>query len=133
MEKTSKTKWQVRIAAMVIFLLGFAGGALAFNAYRAWSRTRLGPNRQEGFNQMLDRLQLNSEQKTQVQQILGESREQLQSLRKESEPRVNEIRRQADERLQKVLTPEQWKQFQQMRDERRSHGWRGRENAAGSP
>ena len=133
MEKASKTKWQVRTAAMVIFLLGFAGGALTFNAYRAWSRTRFGPNRTEGFNQMLDRLQLNSEQKTQVKQILGESREQLQSLRKESEPRFNEIRRQADERLQKVLTPEQWKQFQQMREERRSRGWGGRGNAAASP
>jgi Spy/CpxP family protein refolding chaperone len=42
---------------------------------------------------------------------------------------VTEIRRQADEHLQKVLTPEQWQQFQQMRDEMRVKGRRGRGNS----
>ena len=36
------------------------------------------------------------------------------------------VRQQADERLQKVLTPEQWKQFQQERDEMRSRERQGR-------
>ena len=70
-------------------------------------------------------LELNDEQKTQVHQILGDTREQLQALRKESEPRFDEIRRQADKRLQKVMTPEQWQKFQQMRTEMRGHGRRG--------
>jgi len=43
----------------------------------------------------------------------------LRSLRKESEPKVSDIRHQADERLQQVFTPEQWKQFQTIRDEMR--------------
>ncbi len=133
MENIDKARWQVRVAALVIFLLGFAGGALAFNAYRAWSRNRVEPSRQEGFNRMLDKLQLSSEQRTQVQQIFGETREQLRALRRESEPRVNDIRQQADERLQKVLTPEQWKEFQQLRDEMRSHGWHGRGNTSNPP
>jgi Spy/CpxP family protein refolding chaperone len=127
MEKTSKSKWQVRIAAILIFVLGFAAGALALNVYQRWARTSAQANRQE-FDQMLDRLQLNSDQKTQVHQIFSDTRQQLQALRKESDPRVTEIRRQTDERLQKVLTPEQWKQFQQMRDERRSRGRRRNEN-----
>ncbi len=46
--------------------------------------------------------------------------------RKESEPRFDAIRTQADERLQKVLTPEQWKQFQQERDAMRGRERRGR-------
>ena len=118
MQKTSKTKWQVRIAAILIFVLGFAAGALALNVYHRWARTRDQANIQ-AFDQMLDRLQLNSAQKTQVHQIFSETRQQLQALRKESDPRVTEIRQRTDERLQKVLTPDQWKQFQQMRDERR--------------
>jgi DNA anti-recombination protein RmuC len=73
---------------------------------------------------MVDRLQLNADQKTQVQQIFEETRQQLQALRKDSDPRVVQIRQQTDERLQKVLTPEQWKQFEQMRDEFRSKGRR---------
>ncbi|HEV2884737.1 MAG TPA: hypothetical protein VGW36_07765 [Pyrinomonadaceae bacterium] len=120
----TNSKWQVRLAAVIIFVLGFSAGALAFNAYQKWSRTRAESTRHQRFEQMLDRLQLSSEQKTQVHQILGETREQLQALRKESEPRFDTIRQQADERLQKVLTPAQWTQFQQERDAMRSRGGR---------
>ena len=127
MQKTSKTKWQVRIAAILIFVLGFAAGAMALNVYHRWARTRDQANIQ-AFDQMLDRLQLNSDQKTQVHQIFSETRQQLQALRKEADPRVTEIRQHTDERLQKVLTPDQWKQFQQMRDERRSSGRRRNDN-----
>lgn len=133
MDTISKSKWQVRGAAIVIFLLGFAAGALALNAYKRWERGRTPPSREELFDRMANNLKLNADQKTQVQKIFGETREQLQALRKESEPRVGEIRKQADERLQKVLTAEQWTQFQQMRNERRSRGGRGRENSSSTP
>ena len=123
MDNIQKSKWQVRIAALVIFVLGFAAGGLALNAYKRWERADAGRN---GFEKMLDSLQLTADQKTQVHQILGDTRQQLQALRKESEPRVVEIRRQADERLQKVLTPEQWKQFQQEREKGRSRRRGGR-------
>ncbi len=126
MDITSKSKWQVRLAAVCIFLLGFAAGALALNAYRKWDRSN---DRRAGFENLLNSLQLNEDQKTQVHQILADTRQQLQGLRKESEPKVAEIRRQADERLQKVLTPDQWKQFQQERDKMRSRSRRGRDNA----
>lgn len=131
MDETSKGKWQVRVAALVVFILGFTAGALALNVYRRLSPPRFdgssSSSRRERFEQMLNRLQLNEEQKTQVRQILSDTRTQLQALRKETEPRFDEIRRQADEKLQKVLTPEQWKQFQQEREEgRRRGGRRGR-------
>ena len=133
MDISNKSKWQVRIAAIVIFLLGFAAGALALNAYKRWHRSGGDASRQAQFESMLDRLQLNADQKTQVHQILGDTRQQLQALRKESEPRVGEIRRQADERLQKVLTTDQWKQFQQERDKMRNRDRRGRENLSSNP
>jgi periplasmic protein CpxP/Spy len=133
MDTISKSKWQVRGAAILIFLLGFTAGALALNAYRRWDRGRPTPSRQEMFDRMAENLKLNADQKTQVQKIFGETREQLQAFKKESEPRVGEIRKQADERLQKVLTPEQWTQFQQMRNEMRSRGRRGRENSSSTP
>ena len=124
MDSTNKGKWQVRAAAVVIFVLGFAAGSLALNVYKRWARPAESV-RQNRFERMLDNLQLNADQKTQVHQILGDSRTQLQAVRKESEPRVAEIRRQADERLQKVLTPEQWTRFQQERDSMRHRGKRG--------
>jgi len=132
MDITNRNKWQVRLAAIVIFLLGFAAGALTLNAYKRWSRSGVEASRQDRFERMLDTLQLNADQKTQIHQILEDTREQLQALKKESEPRVSEIRQQTDERLQKVLTPDQWKQFQQERDKLRGRG-RGRENWSGTP
>ena len=124
MDTNTKSKWQVRLAAVVIFVLGVTAGALALNGYQKWTRTRAEGDRHQRFEQMLDRLQLNPDQRTQVNQILSETREQLQALRKESEPRFDAIRQQADERLQKILTPDQWKQFQQERDTMRSRGGR---------
>lgn len=124
MDTIQKSKWQVRGAALLIFVLGFAAGVLALNVYKRWERTGSEQSREARFERMLDRLQLNADQKTQVHQILSDTRGQLQSLRKESEPRFEEIRRQADERLQKVLTPEQWQQFQKERAEMRGRGRR---------
>ena len=126
MEKIRNSKWRVRMAAILIFWLGFSAGALGLNVYQRW-RSRDQARRQE-YAQVIDRLQLSSDQKTQVEQIFSDTRTQLQALRKEADPRVVGIRQQTDEKLQKVLTPEQWKQFQQMRDEIRSRGRRRNEN-----
>lgn len=122
MENKTRNKWQVRGAAVLIFVLGFVAGVLALNVYRGWAR---GQAPQDRFGQLSTRLQLNADQQTKVKQIFGDTRQQLQSLRKESEPRVNEIRQQADQRLQQTLNPEQWQKFQQMRTEMRGRRGRG--------
>jgi hypothetical protein len=126
MNKTSQNSWQVRAAAVIIFLLGCAAGALGLNAYRAWSGGAGQMSRQDRFEQMSERLKLDDAQKSQAQGIFDETRTQLQALRKESDLRVKEIRGQADERLQKVFTQEQWQQFQRMRDEWHPPGQRER-------
>jgi Spy/CpxP family protein refolding chaperone len=123
MNNVTRNRWQVRIATTFIFVLGFAAGILALNVYRSFARDR---NPRDRFEQMSERLQLNDEQKTKVQEIFADTREQLRAVRRESEPKVNEIRRQADGRLQTVLTPEQWQKFQSIRDEmRQRRGGRG--------
>jgi len=122
MDRVKRNVWLVRAAAVAIFLLGFAAGALAPRAYRAWVR---GDARESRFERMSEELKLTPEQQTQVKQIFGDTRSQLESLRKESEPRFAEIRRQADERMRQVLTPEQWGQFQKSREDDRSRGRRG--------
>lgn len=122
MNNITKNRWQVRVAAAIIFVLGFTAGILALNIYRGLVRA----DGRDRFEQLSERLNLNADQKTKVQQIFGDTREQLRALRRESEPRVNEIRQQADERLKQVLTEEQWQQFQTMRDETRGRrGGRG--------
>lgn len=123
MNNATKNKWQVRLAATIIFVLGFAAGILALNIYRSFTRERSPRDR---FEQMSEQLQLTTDQKTKVQEIFTDTREQLRAVRRESEPKVNEIRRQADGRLQTVLTPEQWQKFQSIRGEfRPRRGERG--------
>ena len=123
MDNASKNRWQVRIAALVIFVLGFAAGILALNVYRGVARPR---DPRDRFEQMAERLQMTADQKTKVQEIFADTREQLRAVRRESEPKMDEIRRQADGRLQTVLTPAQWQQFQKIRDEmRQRRGGRG--------
>lgn len=130
MDRNAKNKWLVRAAALVIFLLGALAGTFAPRAYYALAgHRRSGAERRGGFEQLTDRLQLSDEQKPQVKQIFDDTRGQLESLRRESEPRVADVRRQADERLQKVLTPDQWQRFQQMRQEARSRRTRDRDDS----
>jgi len=124
MSSVTRNRWQVRVAASILFVLGFAAGILAMNVYRSWARNASPANR---FDILSERLQLTPDQKTKVQEIFSDTRDQLRALRQEAEPRVSEIRRQADGRLQTVLTPEQWQRFQKIRDERdrRGRGPRG--------
>jgi len=123
MNNIARNRWQVRLAAAIIFVLGFTAGILALNVYRSLARGEgRGGDRIE---QLSNRLQLNDDQKAKVQQIFSDTRDQLRALRQESEPRMNEIRHQADQRLQQVLTPDQWQQFQKLRAERERRGGRG--------
>ena len=123
MNNIVRNKWQVRIAAGIIFVLGFTAGILALNLYRGLAHRGEPRDRLEQLSQRLD---LNSDQKTKVQQIFSDTREQLRALRRESEPRVNDIRALADQKLQQVLTPEQWQRFQKIRSEARDRRGGGR-------
>jgi Spy/CpxP family protein refolding chaperone len=118
MKNNIRNKWQVLGAIILIFVLGFAAGALALNLYRGWSRR--GMERGDRFEQLASRLQLNADQKPKVQQIFNDTREQLRALRKESEPRVTQIEQQTDLRLKEVLTAEQFQRFDQMRSQMRA-------------
>ena len=125
MENDGKTQWRIRAAVVGVFLLGCLAGALATNVYRGqFSRSFLEP-RGERFEQMLDRLNLTAEQRTQMEQIIKASRSQLLEIRRESEPRYKEIRKQTDEKLQSILSAQQWQQWQQMTREMRGRRNRG--------
>ena len=130
MNSSTASKWQVRLAVVLIFVVGFIAGALAMNVYRSRQRAFSRANGHGRFEQVLDKLNLSPEQRTQVGAIFDDARAQLTEVRKESGPKFREVRERTDERLKAVLTPEQWEQFQQVTNEsreRRQHR-RGREN-----
>jgi Spy/CpxP family protein refolding chaperone len=116
MDIKEKNKWQVRGAVLIIFLLGFVAGLLALNAYHGLSADN--PPRRDGetrLQQTFERLGMTEAQQAEARTIFNEARTQMQEMRKENASRRKEVRRQTDERLQKVLTPEQWQEFQEIR------------------
>jgi len=124
MENSLNGKWNIRAAVMGVFVLGCLAGALSMNVYRAqFSRFPREPHGGR-FEQILDRLKLTADQRTQVEQIMKDSRSQIVEIRRQSEPRYKEIRKQTDERLQTALSPQQWQQMTHETRGRRSRGFR---------
>ena len=120
MDNNSRFNWQVRTAALSIFFLGFIAGALALNAYSTWFGAAAQPTRQQQYQKIMDQLELSDAQKNEIQQIVGDMRNEVQNVKKENEPKFQEIRDRCDARFQKTMTPEQWKEFQRLREEIRA-------------
>ena len=120
METKAKTKWQIRLAVLIIFIIGFVAGALSLDFYRSRNVMSSSRDMRGRFDRVFEKLNLTPDQKDQVRAIFDDARAQLNEIRKQSEPKSREVRKQTDDRLQAVLTPEQWQQFQQMMEEMRS-------------
>src|SRR6185369_2479473 len=118
--RVAKRNWQIRLAALVIFVLGFAAGALALDVYK-------NSQRGERHGGVMDQLNLTDDQRAQVKAIFADARAQMSDVRKECGPKFREVRDRTDARLREVLTPEQWTKFQQLTSEEREH--RDREHA----
>lgn len=114
-----KSKWQIRLATLSIFLLGFLAGAFALNAYHLWFGASRSTSWQQRYETIFNQLNLTDSQKTDIQKVFSETREKTQKTRQEAEPRFQEIRTQSSEQLQKILTPEQWQKYQQEREKMR--------------
>jgi Spy/CpxP family protein refolding chaperone len=123
MESNSKNKWQVRIAAVIIFALGFAAGALSLNLYNSRQSAEPDANRPRRIEQMLDRLNLNQDQRARMEEIMKDTRARMDAERdterKASRPRMQEIRDESRRRMQEVLNPAQWDELQKMMKDNR--------------
>src|SRR5262249_47146630 len=118
MDRVAKRNWQIRLAALVIFVLGFAAGALALDVYH-------NSQRGEPHGGGMDQLNLTDDQRTQVKAIFADARSQMGEVRKECGPKFREVRERTDARLREVLTPEQWTKFQQLTSAERDRHERG--------
>ncbi len=58
----SKSKWQIRIATLSIFILGFVAGAFALNAYHLWFSAAKQPTKHEKYEEVFKTLGLNEMQ-----------------------------------------------------------------------
>ena len=129
MEPISKNKWQIRLAALIIFALGFIAGGLSLNLYYAKFSAASPRGNHQKFERMIESLNLSSDQKTEVDKIMSDARAQFKDAHKETAPKFAQIREQLHEHMKAVLTPEQWQKFEQMgkemKERHRHHGFEG--------
>jgi Spy/CpxP family protein refolding chaperone len=78
---------------------------------------------------MVDKLNLTADQRAKADPILDEDAKQVRALREDSalsaedrSKKTAEIRRQSDLKLKPILTDEQWKKLEQLREERKAQG-----------
>ena len=117
----------------LVFLVGafIAGIAVGVTADRVFSRDdhdRHGPG--SGLDRMSKELDLNATQRTQVDSIMTRRRTQMRELFKPLRPQIDSIQKigkaisdSTHEQLKRVLTPEQGKKLDELRE-------RGRKEAA---
>ncbi len=116
MDSEQKGIWKIRIATLFIFMLGSFAGVVGLYSYQAWFPAAKQPTTRERYEEAFSRLGMDEAQRAEVDVIIGDLRQKLIQLRQDAEPKVQEIRAESDARLQKVLTPEQWVQFQAERE-----------------
>src|SRR4051794_15543483 len=110
METSVRNKWQIRMAVLLIFVIGFVAGALTMNVYRARHMASSPASHRGRFERVMEQLNLNAEQRDQVKAIFDEARASYIEMHKAAQPKYQEVREQTETRLRAVLTSEQWEQ-----------------------
>jgi Spy/CpxP family protein refolding chaperone len=128
MDANNSSRKKARLIVLAIFVIGFAAGALSMNLYERFNsenqerdRGRRGPDRV--ITDMSNRLNLTTEQQTQIRAIIDETFGKYGEIRRQMDedpelkkymPRFDETRLQGREKMRAVLKPEQLPEFEQM-------------------
>lgn len=116
MDNEKKNVWKIRLVTLLVFFLGAVAGVVGSYSFEAYFPSARNQSRREKYEEAFNRLGMTDGQRTEVDQIIADLRQKLIQLRQDAEPKVQEIRAESDARLQRVLTPEQWLQFQAERE-----------------
>ena len=112
------TRVKVQFAFLIIFLLGFAAGALSLTVYyrrieggrhSAWTGRF---DRERYVKQMTGAVGLRPEQMGRLNAILDDTREEFLALRKRLNPQVEELKQKARNRIRETLDTEQQARFE---------------------
>jgi ABC-type Zn uptake system ZnuABC Zn-binding protein ZnuA len=109
---------KVGLAFLVIFLLGFAAGALSWSAYRS----RVDParqaiwtgrfNRERYVRELTEAVRLQPEQMSAFNAALDETRDEFLALRRRLQPQFEEVRQRARQRIRLILNADQQPRFE---------------------
>lgn len=110
-------------AVAALFLVGVLVGVLGTHLFYVQRLRQPGGMAELGTSvfagQLERRLDLTSEQEREVERILAQTRSEAQALRREIVPEIRAILERTHERLDRVLTPEQRRELQELRRRQR--------------
>lgn len=113
-----ETRVKVQLAFVIIFLLGFAAGALSLRAFHLqadparqaiWTGKF---NRERYVKELTEAVRLEPEQMGALNAVLDETREDFLALRRRLQPQFEEVRQRARQRIRGVLNAEQQPRFE---------------------
>jgi flagellar biosynthesis chaperone FliJ len=113
-----ETRAKVGLAFLVVFLLGFAAGALSLSVYlrqadparqTVWTGKF---NRERYVQELTEAVRLQPAQMSALNAALDETREEFLALRKRLQPQFEEVRQRARQRIRGVLNTEQQPRFE---------------------
>lgn len=113
-----ETRAKVGLAFLVVFLLGFAAGALSLSAYlhrvdparqTVWTGKF---NRERYVRELTDAVRLQPDQMGALNAALDETREEFLALRRRLQPQFEEVRQRARQRIRSILITDQQPRFE---------------------
>ena len=113
-----ETRGKVRLAFVIVFLLGVAAGALGLTMYSRWSDTGRPSgwtgkfDRERYVKQMTEAVGLKPEQMGPLDAILDETRKEFLAMRKRLSPQIDEVRQRARDRVRGILHADQQPRFE---------------------
>ena len=119
-----KSNWSVAVYLLIVFASGALVGGFSHRLYSAKSvsavERRLGPEdyRKKYVAEAQSRLNLTPEQVENLNVIMDLTRARFRELRERNEPEVKQIHREQVDKINAMLSPEQQREYAQMREER---------------
>lgn len=113
-----ETRTKVGLAFLVVFLLGFAAGALSWSAYyRRGEAPRQAIwtgrfNRERYVRELTEAVRLQPEQRGALNAALDETREEFLALRRRLQPQFEEVKQRARQRIRSILNADQQPRFE---------------------
>src|SRR3972149_1859220 len=108
-----ETRTKVGLAFLVVFLLGFAAGALSWSAYyRQGEATRQAVwtgrfNRERYVRELMEAVRLQPEHMGALNAALDETREEFLALRRRLQPQFGEVKQRGRQRVRQILDTDQ--------------------------
>jgi hypothetical protein len=112
------TTWKAVIGIVLVFILGWFGGALTTIIIARHKALAIAQHNPEAITIMLERqtthnLGLNDDQKKQLHALMMDNVKQRLELQKQIQPQVRSINQQTLQQIDAVLTPDQQERFRE--------------------